>query len=90
VPPRDSSNRLLDDCLFGPCLSECAHVHEIRPGEAAEIGEHLAQVMARRSTTLWEALRASWSGLKRLRYRGEVTSPAQLSQSAQYRQVRLE
>ena len=44
-PPRDLSNSLLDDCLLGPCLGERAHVHEVRPGEAAEIREHLAQVM---------------------------------------------
>jgi hypothetical protein len=45
VPPRDLSNSLLDDCVLGSCLSERAHIHEVRPGEAAEVREHLAQVM---------------------------------------------
>jgi hypothetical protein len=45
VPPRDLSNSLLDDCVLGPGLGERAHVHEVRSGEPAEVGEHLAQVM---------------------------------------------
>lgn len=45
VALRHLSNSLLDKCLFRPRLGERAHVHEVRPGEAAQVREHLAQVM---------------------------------------------
>jgi hypothetical protein len=46
VPPRDLSNRLLDNFLLSPCLGECPHVHEVSPGETAQVRENDAQVMS--------------------------------------------
>ena len=65
MPPRDLSNSLLDDRLLRPCLSERAHVHEVRPGEAAEVGEHLAQVMGQALDALPAPPSAGLSALPR-------------------------
>jgi hypothetical protein len=46
VPPRDLSNKLLDDFLLSPCLGERAHLHEVGPGETAQVREYRAQVMS--------------------------------------------